>query len=59
MNLNKVCDLADFSSPPVRDTLRAIFAHRVAAHPEYPQGQEDMHHWAMAMSVLALQAANE
>jgi FkbM family methyltransferase len=54
LNLNRACNLEDFTDPELRALLRAIFAGTVRRAAAYPAGREDRKHWEIAMAVLAL-----
>lgn len=53
----KLCDVADFADPELRDLIRAIFPHEVARFgPAFPDGHEYRKHWEVAMAVRAFAA---
>ena len=54
----RACNLEDFSSPYMRDVIRAIFPHDVERFGvEFPAGHEYRKHWEVASSARALAAA--
>lgn len=53
-SLNRAINVEDFADPSVRSTIREVFAHEVALHPDFPSGREHRKHWEIAMAVLTL-----
>ena len=56
-NLNKVCNLEDFSRPDLIGVLREIFPHDVTRFGDgFPRGREYRKHWEVGMAALALRS---
>ncbi|MGH9265342.1 MAG: glycosyltransferase, partial [Acidimicrobiales bacterium] len=55
VNLNKVCEIEDFSDPDLAAVLRDVFSYKLAhVAPGYPVGSEYRKDWEIAMAVRAL-----
>ena len=55
VNLNKVCEIEDFSDPDLAAVLRDVFSYKLAhVPPGYPVGSEYRKDWEIAMAVRGL-----
>jgi SAM-dependent methyltransferase len=54
----KLCELADFSDPELRELIRDVFASDIEyfGEPDFPTGREYRKHWEVAMTLRAFRA---
>jgi SAM-dependent methyltransferase len=54
----KLCELADFSDPELRELIRDVFAsdREYFGEPEFPSGREYRKYWEVAMTLRAFRA---